>query len=502
MRLFLERFAFPGWRYAVAGLVVVILGGYFFFGRSGNLGATFSITPGDFREQVRVSGTVIAAKDVDLGFAASGRILGTYAKVGQHVNAGTILAETENADLIAMLAQKRSALDEAKANLSSLEAGTRPEELAVASTAVTSAEAALVDAVQSAYTVSDDAVHNKTDVVFSNPRTDPKLTFNTSAGIKGTVEQDRAAIEPMLSSWTQLVGALSQANAADAARQSQAYLAQIKSFLADMNTAVNQGFPDTTTSVATLSSYSTTIATARTNMNSAATTLTADSTALDSAKRNLSLKQAGSTSESIAAKQAAVAAAVADVENAQAAITKTRVVAPFSGTVTRMDAKVGEIVSPTASLIGMQSDGLFQIETFVPEVTIAHIAVGNPSTTTLDAYGSSLTFPAIVVAVDPAETVKDGVPTYKTTLSFLSADSRIRSGMTADVIMETGVLHDVIVIPAGAIGQKDGTSYVSVVEKNTSISRTVTTGSSPALGQMQILSGLSAGDTILLTPVP
>jgi len=502
MRLLLERLVFPGWRYALAGLVVVIAGGYFFFGHSGNLGATFSIAPGDFKEQVRVSGTVTAAKDVDLGFATSGRISGTYVKVGQHVGAGTVIAETENGDLIAMLAQKRSALDEAQANLASLEAGTRPEELAVASTAVTSAEAALVDAVQSAYTASDDAVHNKADTLFANPRTDPKLTFNTSAGIKGTVEQGRVAIEPVFTNWAQLIGTLSTANVADIAKRSQMYLMQVKAFLADMNLTINQGFPDTTTTTATLSSYSTTLATARTNVNTAATALTTNSTALDSAKKNLLLKQAGSTNESIAAKQAAVAAAVADVENAHAAITKTRVVAPFSGTVTRMDAKVGEIVSPTASLIGMQSDGLFQVETFVPEVTIARVAVGNPATTTLDAYGSSITFSTTVVAVDPAETVKDGVPTYKTTLSFLSADSRIRSGMTADVVMETGVLRNAIVIPAGAIGTKNGVSYVSIVDKGTATARTVTTGPSPAVGQAEIRSGLSAGDTILLAPVP
>ena len=138
----------------------------------------------------------------------------------------------------------------------------------------------------------------------------------------------------------------------------------------------------------------------------------------------------------------------------------------------------------------------------MPEVIIARVAVGNPSTTTLDAYGSSVEFPATVIAVDPAETVKDGVPTYKTTLSFLVADPRIRSGMTADVIVETGILPNAIVIPAGAVGKKDAVPYVSVVEKGTSVERTVTLGPSPALGQAHILSGLSAGDIILLSPAP
>jgi multidrug efflux pump subunit AcrA (membrane-fusion protein) len=98
--------------------------------------------------------------------------------------------------------------------------------------------------------------------------------------------------------------------------------------------------------------------------------------------------------------------------------------------------------------------------------------------------------------------VKDGVPTYKTTLVFLKADPAIRSGMTANVTIVTDTLHNAIVIPAGAVGTKGSISYVSVVTHGASVSRTVVTGPTPSLGQAQILSGLSAGDVILLTPVP
>lgn len=489
MSFTLKNIAFTGWKYAVGAFIIIALGYYFFIGQGSSLGATLVITPGDFKEQVRVSGTVIAAKDVDLGFAANGRIAGTYVRVGQRVVAGTILAQIENGDLVA-------ALDQAQANLASLQAGTRPEEISVASTAVINAQAALMDAIQSAYTASDDAIHNRVDTFFTNPRTDPKLTFTTSnTNLKNTIETERLSIEGTLSKWASLIAALSSANATDGAVRSQRYLAQAITLLADINAAINQGVSNTTITSSILSSYATTLATARTNVNSAAAALTSDSTVLDTAEKNLTLKQAGSTPESIAVQQAAVSVA-------QASLAKTRVTAPFSGIVTRMDAKVGEIVSPTEPLLSMQSDGIFQIETFVPEVVIARVAVRNPATTTLDAYGSSVEFPAMVVAVDPAETVKDGVPTYKTTLSFLTADARVRSGMTANVVMETGALQNAIVIPAGAVGTKNGMTYVSVVEDTDATERKVTVGRSPALGQIEILSGLSKGDIILLTPVP
>ncbi len=503
MHFLSERLAFPQWRYALGGLIVFVIVGYFYFGGASSPGATLRISQGDFREEVKVSGIVTAAQNVELGFATSGRIAATYAKVGQYVSTGTILAETENNDLIATVAQKQATLLQVQANLASLQAGTRPEELAGVSIAVTSAESALMNAIEGAYTASDDAIHNRTDSFFTNPRTNPKLSFTVAnVNLETVVENDRLTAESALTNWAQLVGKLSNANVSESAKQAQIYLTQVSMFLADANAALNQGVPSQATSAATLSSYATTLATARTNVNSAATALTTSAATLDSARSTLALKRAGATSEAIAAQEAAVAVAAADIRSAQAKLAATRVVAPFSGTVTRMDAKVGKIISPTESEISLQSKGIFQIETYIPEVNIARVAPGNPATTTLDAYGSSVAFPATVVAVDPAETIKDGVPTYKTTLAFLTADPAIRSGMTANVTIMTGILHNTIVIPAGAVGTRGSVPYVSVVDRDTVVSRTVVPGPSPALGQVEILSGLVAGDVILLAPVP
>lgn len=470
------------WRIALAAVVVIALVGYFFFGRSADFGATLVVASGDFSELVNVSGTVTAAKNVDLGFAANGRVSGVYTSVGQRVEAGAVLAEIENADLAAVLAQ-------AEANLASLLAGTRSEELAVAVTTVVNAKASLIDAIQNAYTISDDAVRNKADTLFTNPRTNPNLSFTvTNAVLEASVERERTDIEAVLTEWASLVETLSSDTAAKSAKQSQTYLAQVTTFLADMNLALNQ-------SIAGQSASVTTLATARTNVNTAAAALTNDAAALDAAESALAFKRSGSTREAIASQEAVV-------RSARASLAKTRIVAPFSGTVTRVDAKVGGIVSPSASAIALQSDGIFQIETHIPEVSIAGVAVGNLATTTLDAYGPSVLFAARVVAVNPAETVKDGVPTYKTTLAFLAADPRIRSGMTADVVIETGVLRDAVVIPSGAVGRKDGMPYVSVAEGKRVANRPVTVGRSPALGQVEIVSGLADGDVILLRPSP
>ncbi len=499
----LKHFARAYWKYILLAVVVVGVGGYFFFGSSQSLGATMTIAPADFPTQVAVSGTVKAAENVALGFAASGRVSGVYAAVGAHVSAGDLLATVENGDIAAGVAGKQAAVAEAQANLDSLLAGTRPEQLAVASTSVASAQSALVNALQSAYTASDAAVHNTVDAFFTNPRVAPKLAFTVSnATLKTTVENDRSTVETVLSNWALANANLSNANVDASAPTGQTALTQVIALLADANSALNQAVPDQTTSSATLAGYATALATARANVNGAASTVTADQSALASAEKNFALLQAGATANDIAAARAAVAAAEADVANTQAALAKTQVRAPFSGTVTQMDAKVGEVISPSDSQISLQSDGVFEIETYVPEVSIAGVLPGDSASTTLDAYGTSVIFPTKVVSVDPAETVKDGVPTYKTTLTFLSADPRIRSGMTANVAITTSTLRDAIVIPAAAVGMKNGQPYVSILAGGKVMARTVSTGVSPSLGETEITNGLSAGDVILLAPTP
>ena len=173
----------------VYGLValVVIAGGWFFFFRGGVEAETLTVERGEFLEQVSVSGTVVAAQVVDLGFSGGGRVSRVYARVGDRVAYGSTIAEVENGDLRANLLQKQAALETEEAKLESLRRGTRPEELAVIEAAIENDRLALDQANQSvlnaildAYAKSDDAIHNKVDQFISNARVIniTKLKFN------------------------------------------------------------------------------------------------------------------------------------------------------------------------------------------------------------------------------------------------------------------------------------------------------------------------------------
>lgn len=498
-------------------VVIVVAGGawYLFAARANSDLQTLVVRPVDFAELVAVSGSVVAAHDVDLGFAQSGRITGVYAPVGAHVGAGTLLAQTENGDLRATLAQKKAALQSQQAKLASLKSGTRPEELAVSRATVASDEAALeqakagvVNAIRTAYTQSDDAIHNKVDQFFNDPRSGlPKLSFSTGAQAEITLANDRAAMEALLSEWQKHVSGLSAASDLPPSQaEAQTNLARISTFLSDTNAVLNNT-TSSSVSQATIAGYITDVATARANLNTASGALTtaistqsAAITLLDRDKKSLALKLAGTTADDIAEQEALVAAAAAEVESAQAQLSKTIITAPFTGTITRMDAKVGEITSPTEPHISMISDGLFQIDCYIPEVEIANLAVGNAATTTLDAYGAETFFRAKIVAIDPAETEVGGVSTYKTTLQFLAPDPRIRQGMTASVVITTREIEGALVVPQGAVFQKNGHAMIQLLRAGTPEDVVVQTGASSSVGNVQIISGLQDGDTVILNP--
>lgn len=473
------------------------------------------VHPQVYVQQVAISGDVVAAQTADLGFAQSGRIAHVYALVGERVRAGQRIAEIDNNDVRAQLLQKQAALQSAQANLSQLQEGTRPEEIAVTKAQVASDESALwqanqgvIDAIQTAYTVSDDAVHNKLDQIFVNPtNVNIDLVFvTTQSELSNTLRAGRIAAEHMLERWqevTTTLGASQDLSAVEITTQTN--LATVMQLLTNANAALNAAVPSGATSASTIASYVTAIATARSSINSAKATLssaiaTAQASAAQLAKdqKTLVLQQAGSTSQTVAQAQAAVAAARADVAAMEAQIAKTQITAPFDGVITRMDVKRGEIVSPNTPEISLQGDGVFEIETYIPEVNIAAVQVGDFASTTLDAYGDA-SFDAQVLQIDPAKTQRDGVATYKTTLVFLSHDERIRSGMTANVSIQTTRIPQAMVIPSGAVFMQNGASFVQILEGKSIRTREVTIAGT-SLGNVAVLSGLAEGDRVVLSP--
>ncbi len=483
--------------------------------------------PGDVATTVRtnliqtvsVTGRVVAANEASLAFERGGKISATPAVVSKRVSQGDVLVRLENSDLFASLLQAQAGEKGAQAALAEVTRGSRPEEISIAEAKVSSSERAyadarqsLVDSIRQAYTYADDAVRNKADQLFSNPQSNvPVLSIAVSDfQLKTDIESSRFSLTELLNTWKGTVNVVTaeDSNVFTFAKTSLAHATKVRLFVDKLSLAVNALTTNSTISQTTIDSYKASVATARNNLNTAIDGLNTALAGINTAESNLTvargelaLKRAGSTVEAITTAEAKVDEAKAAVLNAEAALAKTYIRAPFDGVVTKVDAEVGEIAPANSPIVWMIGAGEFEIEANIPEADIAKLSIGDVATTTLDAYGSDVSFPAQVTKIDPAETLIDNVATYKVTLRFLTQDSRIKSGMTANIDVLTESKENVVAVPVRAVSSRsNGTKYVLIVEGEGKTSeRVVEVGIRAEGGLVEIVSGLREGEIVSLS---
>ena len=122
-----------------------------------------------FESSVGAVGLVEAnTENIDVSCAVSGMVTRLYVKAGDRVQPGQKLFSLDDRDLQADLAVKRTALDNARAQLAKLKAEPRPEELPPLEAKVTEAQALVADAevqVQLIESVTDSRAVRKEDVL-------------------------------------------------------------------------------------------------------------------------------------------------------------------------------------------------------------------------------------------------------------------------------------------------------------------------------------------------
>lgn len=199
------------------------------------------------------------------------------------------------------------------------------------------------------------------------------------------------------------------------------------------------------------------------------------------------------------ASEAQLAVAMQDLEN-------YTIRAPFTGIAVSKEAQPGEMVAPVfaggggiSTIVDMSS---LEIEVDVNESYIARVTPGQPAEAILDAY-PGWRIPATVRTVIP--TADRQKATVKVRLTFNELDPRILPDMGVKVaFQETTASADEApraqcLIPRNAIRREEERTLVFIVNGEAVERRAVTTGRE--LGSdVEILAGVSAGNTIVVDP--
>jgi RND family efflux transporter MFP subunit len=177
------------------------------------------------------------------------------------------------------------------------------------------------------------------------------------------------------------------------------------------------------------------------------------------------------------------------VEQAETQKSYLTIIAPFNGIVVERKAEPGMLASPGQPILIVEQAGGYRLEAAIEEGRLKDIRPGSKAKVLIDALGKVIDtrISEIVPALEP------GSRTFTAKLD-LPATPLIRSGMFGRAVFALGE-KKALTIPESAVRREGQVEQVYVIDQGTVHARLITTGARTA-GRVEILSGLSAGETV------
>jgi len=219
--------------------------------------------------------------------------------------------------------------------------------------------------------------------------------------------------------------------------------------------------------------------------------------------RNQKLLAAGAIAErdidqsrraSIAA-QAALEDANSRLASAEKAYRSTTVTAPFSGVVSERPVSAGDVVQPGSALFTVVDPSSMRLEASVPAEQLASIRIGVPVNFTVSGYPGRQ-FVGRITRINPtADPTTRQVRIY---VSIPNAGRALVGGLFANGRMSSATRMG-LVVPASAVDVRGSAPTVMRVKQGKAEKVQVQIGLSDQSSEtIEVLSGLVAGDTLLL----
>lgn len=492
-------------KFTIIWVVAIIIVAYFLFFRGSSVSKfDYAVaTVGDVVERVSATGKISPVDKADLAFEKNGRVTSIKVKVGDPVKKGDLIATLDMSSDLASLASAEAKLADLTRGLNDPELALEQSKVKTASVALVNAKQDAINAVRTALTQTQSALYNYTDTFFDNPQSvNPTINIQTSSeSIKNEIGTERLNVTNSLNKWKQELSAIgSPDDALKLIVNVNSYEIIVKNFMDKLSSIVNNlNTSSSGLSRTVVDSYITSMNSGLSTLNQALTSISTAKTALENATSNYDqvynnflLRKSGSSAETIAAQRSAV-----DIYRAE--LMKDKLFSPIDGIITKVEPDLGEFVSPGTISFAVISNGEYKVEAYIPEADIAKISIGDYASTTLDAYDQSVDFPVVVYAIDPAETVLEGVPTYRVTFKFVNKDQRIRSGMTANLDIKTNESRGVVTVPTRAVVGKGNSRSVRIVSADgkSFTSVPIKVGLKGSDGTTEIISGVVAGDKVV-----
>ncbi len=541
-------------RYWIPLLIIILITAFIVIGainKNKPVYTTEDVVSKNLKQTVEVTGTVESADDINLNFAASGRLGAMLVKIGDQVKANQILARLSAGDVASQVADAQAAVDVAKSNLAQLMAGASDQDINVTAKELENAKTNYQTALDSLATLQNTSVEdlNNYNTIGLNTLSDKLFTISYALDIvEDAIADDDAdtylyvtdvqlltntkdLYRQVIKQNSDLAPYIDKAKATKNPTDILSALDVLKQTL-EMNSDLVAGTYDIMLVTVTTDVYTPAIINAlKSSLNTQSASLNAAITATQTAANNirnkdiyyqgqltaannnvtaalnsLNLAQARLELKKAPARSFELDAARANVRRAEASLARfyslmsdTMIKAPVDGIITKINVDVGEQASMSQAAISMIGLSNTQIKVDVPESDITKLKVGDTVDITLDAFGNDTVFNGTVTFIDPASTVISEVIYYKVTVGFNVEDEKIKSGMTANLTILTNSKDNALVVPSRAVSARGDIRFVQVLENNKPVEKEVQVGLKGDDGLWEISSGLNAGEKIIIS---
>lgn len=205
-----------------------------------------------------------------------------------------------------------------------------------------------------------------------------------------------------------------------------------------------------------------------------------------------SLEQARASTAQASAKRAQ---AEANLASAETTVGYGRISAPMAGVVTERFVDPGDLASPGMPLLEIEQAGEYQLEAAVPESLISSLRVGQQVGVAIESLGDSGPTEGRITQIDAAGDADSRTFTVK---ASLGSQAGLRSGLYGQLFVQ-GDERSELSVPSSSVVSRGQIQSVFTVEDGTARLRLVTLGELLD-GRYEVLSGMSAGDRVVLDP--
>jgi HlyD family secretion protein len=473
-------------------VVVLVSGGGVAYAKTRNNGPSYrtaSVQTGSAVHALVSTGTIGPALQTTVTFPASGTVASVDVTVGQHVLAGAVLAALQTTTQSAAVTSARSSLASAQLTLYQAENGeTSAQSGSGSGSSARSASIVTAEAVSasghgasgsgsSSSGGSSAIVAAQRKLVASQQKIDAMLaqtkavlalagTLCTAPTATGTTSAGTGQSQPVTTPTPTPGGGKGPGGTGTTHPTPTTCSGALAQVLTDQTTTLSleEGLSQQEAALNKILSHST----GSTSGSKSGSSAGSSGSGAASSSGTTTVVSASQ----LAADQAAVDAAQAELLVAQQDLAQATIVSPIAGTVVGVGLTVGQRAGTTSG-IQIVGSTAHVVTTDVSVTNIATVKVGQSATVTPDGSATPIAGKVLEISVAP---VSGTSTSYAVTIGLAGSPAGLHNGATAAVSIVTGQAAGAVVVPTSAVHNLGSFAFVTVLSGSTTAAVPVTVG--------------------------